>query len=340
MFCFVTPNGSVDLTFRQLESPADRQAEAELLAETAGGKGHNAARTLVALGNDARALGFAGGWVGSRMAELLTRDGVDARLTPIAGCNRLFVTIADPHGRRRVSYHLAGPRVTPSELGELLDEVRRCAHESDIVVIAGAPPPGMDASWLTEAVRALPKDRCIVDTSGPALLGALAGPPGTVKLNQAELGSLGYAEAKTSLRGVARAIAVASERFEVGDWWITLGRKGAVVSTGGRLLRARGVTVAMHNTSGAGDGFLAGMLHGRAAGEDVEGQASWAVAASAAVCEQVAPLPPSPARVAELRDEVVIEEIRVSAPRRALTVPGGDRVPLAEMPAHARLLRD
>jgi fructose-1-phosphate kinase PfkB-like protein len=167
----------------------------------------------------------------------------------------------------------------------------------------------MDAAWLTDAVRAIPRERCIVDTSGSALLGALAGRPGTVKLNQAEFASLGYPEARTSLRGVVLAIARASERFEVRDWWITLGRQGAVLSTGERLLRAKGIAVAVHNTSGAGDGFLAGMLHGRAAGEDTAGQARWAVAASAAVCEQVAPLPLSLRRVIQLRDEVVVGEI-------------------------------
>ena len=54
LFSFVTPNGSVDLTFRQLQFPPDDQAEAELLAESAGGKGHNAARILVGLGDQAR----------------------------------------------------------------------------------------------------------------------------------------------------------------------------------------------------------------------------------------------------------------------------------------------
>lgn len=312
MFSLVTPNGSVDLTFRQLEPPAEREAQVELYAETAGGKGHNAARTLFALGDRARALGFAGGWVGNRLTELLSRDGVETRLTPIAGCNRLFVTVADSHGRRRVSYHLAGPHVSHSELGALLEEIRRCAHDSEAVVLGGAPPPGMDPSWLTDAVRAVPEGRCIVDTSGHALRGALAGRPATVKVNRAELASLGYPQARESLGGVARAIVAASARFEVAEWWITLGRHGALVSTGGRLLRARGVKVSMRNTSGAGDGFLAGMLHGRARGEDAEGQARWAIAASAAVCEQMAPLAPSPARVAELYDEVVVEAL----PRR------------------------
>ena len=300
MFSFVTPNGSVDLTFRQLQSPADHQAEAELLAESAGGKGHNAARILVGLGDQARALGFAGDWVGERMIALLARDRVETRLTPIRRCSRLFVTIADDKGRRRVSYHLAGPQVTPPELDALLSEIRRSAVDSDAVVIGGAPTPGMKAEWLTDAVQAVPQDHCIVDTSGHALLGALAGHPGVVKLNQNEFASLGYPEARRSIRGVAVAIANASERFGTRTWWITLGRKGAILSTGEGLFRARGVKVAMRNTSGAGDGFLAGMLHGRVTGENIEDQARWAVATSAAVCEQVAPLPPPFDRVIQL----------------------------------------
>lgn len=311
MFSFVTPNGSVDLTFKQLQTPTEHQAEVELAAETAGGKGNNAARTLVALGTCARALGFAGGWVGDRMGDLLTRDGVEVRLTPIAECSRLFVTILDAHCRRNVSYHLPGPHVAKSELEALLEEVRRCATESDGVVIGGAPTPGMDASWLTDAVQALRNKHSIIDTSGAALIGALVGRPETVKLNRAEFVSLGYPAARSSIRDLVLAVEAASERFEVENWWVTLGRHGAVVSTGSEWLRVRGLPVAVRNTSGAGDGFLAGMLHGWVQGENVEDRACWAVATSAAVCEQIAPLAPSRARVGELREEAVIEEIPV-----------------------------
>ena len=55
MFVCVTPNGDLDLTLRLSRPFSELQAEleldAELVAETAGGKGHNVARFLAGLGH-------------------------------------------------------------------------------------------------------------------------------------------------------------------------------------------------------------------------------------------------------------------------------------------------
>jgi sugar/nucleoside kinase (ribokinase family) len=87
---------------------------------------------------------------------------------------------------------------------------------------------------------------------------------------------------------------------------VTLGRAGAVGWFDGRLTWAAGVPIEVKNTVGAGDAFMAGMLHAEALGGDLAEQLRWGVAVASALCEQVDPAAVSAERIRQLVDRVVV----------------------------------
>ena len=300
----VTPNGSVDTVLRRAGPEGDEEQEVIATAETAGGKGHNVARFLHALGVPVVACGFAGGPVGDDMRGLLEASGVATRLTPISGMTRRYTTVVGG-GRARISYHMAGPRVTVAETVRLVDDVVSAASGGVLIVLAGSLPPGAPPDLYAQIARAVGPSRVWIDSSGQALAAGIAAAPAAVKVNREELRGLGIktpASAEpdawsSTLRGL-------SERSRVGSWWVTLGPAGAVGWEGGRAVGATAAAIDVVNTSGAGDAFLAWLLAGILAGRDPRDAVALATAAAGAVCTQAAPLPPDPQIVAVLREQV------------------------------------
>lgn len=297
----VTPNGSVDLTFRQrLLSPDTIEIDSDLVAETAGGKGHNVARFLAGAGLNVAAAGFEGGWVGARMATLLEEGGVHPNLTHIGNTNRLFVTVCDADGVRIHSWHLKGPAVSPAETAALLADIERArATGAEQVVLSGSLCPGMPDDFYCEAIRRLEGIPVVLDASASAIIHGVQAAPAMLKVNADEL------EAIAKSAGVATSdfVGAAGEvrrRFGMTTVVVTEGPLGAFAVNGSHVFRVGAPAVSVHNTSGAGDAFLAGMLQQATAGGDLARQLLWGAAWSGAVCEQSAPTMPAPERVEEI----------------------------------------
>jgi 1-phosphofructokinase family hexose kinase len=308
MFVCVTPNGDLDLTLRlshqSSELQAERELDTELVAETAGGKGHNVARFLTGLGHETSALGFAGGWVGERIATLLKSAQVMADLTPIAGTSRFFVSVTTADGVRERSYRQAGPSTTSAEQEALLASIALHANGARAVLLGGSLPTRTPPDFYARAISVAAPTPVVVDCSGLALARALEARPWLVKVNLEELATIvpGLRE-----EGLVYALEALAHRYGVSSWWVTLGPNGALAWEDGAVARGRLTNIEVKNTSGAGDAFLAGLLHAAALGGDIKCRLSWALALAAAICEQLAPLMPQPSRIDDLLSRVQIE---------------------------------
>jgi len=309
----VTPNPDLDITLRRLRPGTDREVEVEVAAEAAGGKANNAARLLAALGHDCTVLGFSGGWVGQRIEELLRDAGVRCALTPIKQPSRFYITISDVVGVRKLSYHARGPRVDETETAGLLGAIASIPTSVSRVLLGGSAPPGVGAQWYEEAVRAAGPERVWVDAAGTNLRAALRGGARRVKVNLRELWELVAMGGAPDPRRAARLVAGAAEQHGTEVLCVTLGPRGAVGCFDGQLVEASGLTVEVRNTVGAGDAFMAGMLHGEARGRGPSDQLRWGVAAASAVCEQVDPASVSVDRIEELTGRVVVRPISGSS---------------------------
>ena len=305
MIITVTPNGSVDLVLGTVGPQTEEEQEVVPLAETAGGKGHNVARFLAAAGYRVTALGFAGGWVGERLATLLQAGGVTPALTAIEATTRRYTTVVG-EARTRLSYHMAGPRVTDADCRRLLAAVAATAPNARLVILAGSLPPGCPADFyaaIIDTVRGIP---VVLDSSGAALAAGVGAAPWMVKVNQAELAALDVRipESSAPLAAWSEVLGSLAAQTAVHRWWVTLGAAGSIGSVDGNVVRAPGARVRAVNTTGAGDAFLAGLLDAHFRGASNQEAALHATAWAATVSEQDAPIPPPAARIIALAGQL------------------------------------
>ncbi len=304
----VTPNGSVDLTFRQrLLSPDTIEIDSDLVAETAGGKGHNVARFLAGAGLKITAAGFEGGWVGARMRALLEEGGVRLSLSHIDGTNRLFATVCDVNGARIHSWHLKGPAVSPTETAALLANIERArANDTEWVILSGSLCPGMPDDFYRKAIARLDGIPVVLDASAPAAIHGVQAAPAILKVNADELEAIAKS-ADVATSDYARAAGEIRHRFGIATVVVTEGPLGAFAVDSSHIFRVGAPVIRVHNTSGAGDAFLAGMLQQAIAGGDLARQLLWGAAWSGAVCEQSAPTMPALERVEEIAAAIEVK---------------------------------
>jgi 1-phosphofructokinase len=244
-----------------------------------GGKGVNVTRALLANGIGSRAVIPCGGADGEQLVELLARESVHTVAVRIASRTRSNVTLVEPDGTV-TKVNEPGPALSPAEFSAVAAAVLGCAGTADWVVMCGSLPPGLPAdvyAGLTAQFSAA-GIRVAVDTSGPALLSAVAAGPDLVKPNREELAEavgaplheLGeVVEAARALRSMGARAVLAS-----------LGPDGALLVDDDGVLLAQGSAIEPRSTVGAGDALLAGFLAGGARGPAALTEAvAWGAAA-------------------------------------------------------------
>lgn len=231
-----------------------------------GGGGINVARVLERLGTPAEAICLGGGVTGPLLGGLLARVGLRHRLVPIAGDTRISMVVRERGTGAEYRFVPEGPLVSEAECAGVLDLVRGLS--CDWLVLSGSLPRGAPDDFYARIVdearqRGL---RVALDTSGAALRAALArGGLDLVKPSLDELEqALGLSLADPAVlaaqasalvaRGAARIVAVSR------------GSEGALLAWPGGVLDLPAIPVVAQSTVGAGDSFVAGMVHALASG--------------------------------------------------------------------------
>lgn len=279
MIVTLTLNPSLDRTVEVPGLPRGSVIRASSHLLHPGGKGVNVARALLANGIDARAVLPVGGSVGRELVELLTNEGVDMTAVEVAAATRSNLTLSEPDGTV-TKVNVDGEPLTPAEIDTLADTALKLAQPSGWVVLSGSLPLGVDPevyARLTERFAGAGL-AVVLDTSGPALLPAVAAGPALVKPNRDEL-----AEAVDhDIRTLADVVAAATTLRHAGAGRVlaSLGADGAVLvdHTGEHFGECP--VVARRSTVGAGDCLLAGFLAAGATGPGALATAlCWAAAA-------------------------------------------------------------
>ncbi|WP_067134543.1 1-phosphofructokinase [Microtetraspora malaysiensis] len=244
-----------------------------------GGKGVNVSRALLANQVRSRAVIPFGGAEGQQLVTLLAAEGIDMISVPVAGTTRSNITLAEPDGTV-TKINEPGTALTAAELDTLASAVLDAAGSADWVVASGSLPPGVPVdvyAVLCERFAAA-GIQVAVDTSGPALVSALAAGPTLVKPNREEL-----AEATgTPITHVGDVIGAAGKLRAMGARSVltSLGADGALLIEGDQVWFGTSPVEEPRSSVGAGDAMLAGFLAAGARGESAlaEGLA-WASAA-------------------------------------------------------------
>lgn len=244
-----------------------------------GGKGVNVSRALLANGVPSTAVIPVGGPDGDQLHRMLLAEGLTAHAVPVAGRTRSNVTIAEPGGVVTKLNEPGGP-LSRAELDAVAEVVVTEAERASWVVACGSLPPGVPDGLYAKLCRAFSPDgiRVAVDTSGPALMAAVAAGPDLIKPNREEL-----------TEAVGRPLDRLSDVVEAAEKLRALGARAVLVSLGADgalLVDDDGIiagTAPVHRprgSVGAGDALLAGFLSAGARGPDAlaEGLA-WGAAA-------------------------------------------------------------
>ncbi|RII14962.1 Tagatose-6-phosphate kinase [Streptomyces sp. YIM 130001] len=291
MILTVTPNPSLDRTY---EVPAlDRGEVVRATGERMdpGGKGVNVSRAVSAAGVATLAVLPLGGVPGELVATLLRDQGIVAVPVPVAGHTRSNISVAEPDGTL-TKINAPGPELSDAEAESLLAAVGAGSVDADWVACCGSLPRGLDPAWYAALVARAHEAgaRIALDTSGPALLAALAERPDVVKPNAEEL-----AEAVgRPLSTVGDAVKAAEELRELGARSVlaSLGADGQLLVDASGVHFASAPVTSVRSNVGAGDASLAGFLAAGGAGPQA---LAAAVAHGAAAVQLPGSVMPTPA---------------------------------------------
>jgi tagatose 6-phosphate kinase len=188
MILTITPNPALDVTYHLDRLRLGSSLRVSAVQKRAGGKGVNVARVLHGLGEQTLSTGLVGGSTGQAVRAGLDEVGLPHDFVDIAGETRRTVTVVDSDGEATVLLE-PGPVITAAEWTSFLEHLRRLVPRASVLVVSGSLPQGVSADSAA-ALVAIGREAgipVVLDTSGPALIAALAAKPTLVKPNLDEL---------------------------------------------------------------------------------------------------------------------------------------------------------
>ena len=140
-----------------------------------GGGGINVARVIRRLGGTCRAVFPAGGVTGQLLRDLLQQQGIESTAIDVAADTRESFSVTEARSGAQYRFVLAGEALGPAEWQGCIDAVAAQAPSHLYVVASGSLPPGVPDDFYARLAKALAgrEVRLVVDSSGPALDGAL-----------------------------------------------------------------------------------------------------------------------------------------------------------------------
>ncbi len=233
-----------------------------------GGGGINVARVLNRLGAPVTAAYCAGGASGGLLDDLIDRIGLARHCIPIEGQTRMSLSVFERSTGQEYRFVPQGPTFSPQEWQGVIDYVSTA--QCGWLVASGSLPRGVPDDFYARLAATCRQRgiRMVLDSSGPPLASAVeAGGLTLVKPSLGEFEALtGTKYASPQEIGAAAHAMVLAGKSDIVA--VTLGHRGAVLADANGSLCRPGLDVPVQSATGAGDSFVAGMVHGLASGMD------------------------------------------------------------------------
>ena len=247
-----------------------------------GGGGINVARVFVRLGGNAECHYLSGGATGVALDGLLDLHQLVRRPVRIAGATRVACNVYERASGQEYRFIPPGPTVTEEEWRTCLQQLANVT--CDYIVASGALPPGVPPDFYGKVAQAA-DDRgvkFVLDTSGSALGGGLSGAcVHLIKPNEQELEQLAGRPLVTDADIAAAAMDIV-ERGQAKLVAVTLGSRGGLLASAEGTQFLQAIPVKAASAVGAGDSFLAAMVHALATGREVREAFRYGMAAGSA----------------------------------------------------------
>ena len=283
----LTINPAIDLSATVERLVPGRKLRCRGLQRDPGGGGINVARVVRRLGSEVIAVYTSGGIVGRLLEELVTRQGIESRTVQVAAETREDFTVHEEESGQQFRFVLAGPKMNETEWQGCLNAVCSLEPFPRYLVASGSLPPGVPDDFYARVAQAAREHdaKFLLDTSGPPLKAALAEGVHLIKPNLHELMDLAHVHADDQ-KGQAAACRRIVEEEQAQIVALTLGDKGALLTTREGIWRIPALPIEPASVVGAGDSFLGAMTWGLAEGHSVETAFRYAMAAGSAALLQ------------------------------------------------------
>lgn len=279
----LTPNPALDFSTSVWRVEPTEKLRCTEGRRDPGGGGINVARAALRLGADVLAVYPAGGASGASLTRLLLTEGVAGHIIPAERDTRENFYVLEQETGRQFKFVLPGAPLSAAEQEALLEALRADERSADYVVLSGSLPPGASADFFARAAETAKAAgaRVVLDTSGAALAAGLRQRVHLVKPNLSELSEMvGHALETEAAQLQTCQRLIESRAAEMVA--LTLGPHGALLVDVNGAWRSHAPRIQAVSTVGAGDSFLAGLVHQLADGASPEAALRYATAAGSA----------------------------------------------------------
>lgn len=280
----LTLNPALDVTTSvDVVSPTHKLRCGPATAEPGGG-GVNVARVVARLGESTLAVLPLGGATGERLGRRLVAESVDHVAVPVDGETRESFTVNELSTGNQFRFVIPGHPLDDQALAACRDQVLESARGASCLVISGSMPEEFPGGFLSELITAVDRldTSVVVDTSGPALLEAIASPARLVKPSARELSAAVGRDLITEADIHIGLLELGSEA-RCGAIVVSIGAGGAMLLDREEgYCRFRAPTVRVNSAVGAGDSMVAGMAVALTRGQSMTDAVQLGIAAGTA----------------------------------------------------------
>ena len=224
---------------------------------SAGGKGINVSRVLKTLGRNSTAIAFVGELSGKFIEYELKRFGIESDFVYFNKPTRINVKLIDSSGTTEIN--TPNPPITKEDVLNMAKKLAK-VKKDDVIIISGGLPKTISLEVFEKSLNILYRAGAYfcIDMAGKPLLRSLKFNPFLVKPNLAELEETLYIKTHNDneiVDAAKRLISMGARNVIV-----TLGPKGAIFVNDELVIKMASPDGVVHNTSGAGDSFIAGFI--------------------------------------------------------------------------------
>lgn len=259
MILTITMNPSVDISYQVDNLSINHVNRTNKWSKTAGGKGLNVTRVLNQLNEHVVASGLKGGKLGEFLEQSLNDHKITNHFFEIQGNTRNCIAIL--HEGNQTEILEDGPTISSEEIEKFKAHFEELICKSDIAVISGSLPKGVDSNFYSNLIKVCDKHDvpAILDCSNKALIEVLREQykPLLIKPNITEMSELLGEHIGEDIESLKQA--VSNPMFENIEWVVvSLGSNGVFAKHKDKYYKVDIPQIQVVNPVGSGDSMIAG----------------------------------------------------------------------------------
>lgn len=253
-------NPAIDLTYEIPSLEHDQKSRATNTYYDPGGTGINVGRALEKLNANSHTCYIVAGTMGSFLDVMLKQELKNTSSFQVEGETRINTTILQQTPLQQYEVNAVGPTMTPKQLEKITNQFLTLCGQG-IGVLTGSLPPGIPDDTYSSINTQLKEQgaKAIIDAPVNILKKSLYSKPFLIKPNLHELETLRNKTLKNINQIATEARFIAQQGISY--ICVSLGKKGAILTTSENSFFCNSPTINTHSTVGAGDSMVAGLAH-------------------------------------------------------------------------------